>query len=84
MTSLTPLALWHAFGPIVMMTAASILALDANWMVACLRRGAQAPPPVFKAPIAIEGRWRQVISEPRVHLNRRWEAWRADELAKSS
>lgn len=60
MISSTPLALWHAFGPIVMMTSASILVLDANWMVACLRRGAQAPPPVFKAPIAIEGKWRKV------------------------
>jgi predicted DNA-binding transcriptional regulator YafY len=27
---------------------------------------------------------KELISESRVHLHRRWEAWRADELAKSS
>lgn len=39
---------------------ACVLVLDANWMVAILRNGPRtARPPIFKAPIRIEGGWRR-------------------------
>ena len=41
---------------------ACVLVLDANWMAAILRTGlASAPPPLFKAPIQIEGSWRRAL-----------------------
>lgn len=41
---------------------ACVLVLDANWMAAMLRTGiASAPPPLFKAPIRIEGGWRRAL-----------------------
>ena len=41
---------------------ACVLVLDANWMAAILRTGlASAPPPLFKAPIRIEGSWRRAL-----------------------
>jgi hypothetical protein len=43
------------------MVVACVLIIDANWMAALLRNGLEsAPPPLFKAPIRIEGRWRRI------------------------
>ena len=52
---------WNLVLSVVAMIVASALILDAGWMAALLRRGGlqSAPPPLFRAPIRIEGRWRR-------------------------
>ena len=54
--------LWTIAKTLTATIVACVLVLDANWMAAILRTGlASAPPPLFKAPIRIEGGWRRAL-----------------------
>ncbi|MEG3148415.1 hypothetical protein U1769_00860 [Sphingomonas sp. ZT3P38] len=54
--------LWTIAKTLTATIVACVLVLDANWMAAILRSGiAAAPPPLFRAPIRIEGGWRRAL-----------------------
>jgi hypothetical protein len=51
-------ALWAIALPLTAVICASTLILDANWMALIVRKGSQAaPPPLFRSPISVRGRW---------------------------
>jgi len=53
-------ALWAIALPLAAVICASTLILDANWMAVIVRKGPQAaPPPLFRSPINLAGRWRR-------------------------